>query len=163
MTVLASGSMPTGGTVLDLTSISGSYNNLQLVIRDIRVSGAYGMGIRVNNKTTGIYNKCLINGSNTTFSTEVSNTSTEVGVNFDTMTNGGEPATLIADFPDYTNTTAYKIINTTLYAESHDNTGIFQRATNFAGVRTTEAIDRITTVNFASNITAGTYTLYGIK
>jgi hypothetical protein len=163
MTVLASGSMPTGGTVLDLTSISGSYNNLQLVMRNLRFNGAYGMDIRVNNKTTGIYQRAMINGSAATFSTTSSNTDTGVLVNFDTMTNGAEPATIIVDLPDYTNTTAYKIINTTCYAESHDNSGTFQRTQNFSGVRTTEAIDRITTVNGSSQVTAGTYTLYGIK
>ena len=163
MTVLASGSMPTGGTVLDLTSISGSYNNLQLVMRNLRFTGAYGMEIRVNNKTTGIYQRAQINGSAGTFSTSSSNTDTGVLVNYDTMTNGAEPATIIVDLPDYTNTTAYKIINTTCYAESHDNSGTFQRTQNFSGVRTDEAIDRITTVNSGSQVSAGTYTLYGIK
>jgi hypothetical protein len=163
MTVLASGSMPTGGTVLDLTSISGSYNNLQLVMRNLRFTGAYAMDIRVNNKTTGIYQRAIINGSGSTFSTQSANTDTGALTNYNTMTNGNEPTTIIVDLPDYTNTTAYKIINITTYAEDHDNTGVFSRLQNFSGVRTTEAIDRITTVNTASQVSAGTYTLYGIK
>jgi len=163
MTVLASGNMPTGGTVLDLTSISGSYNHLQLVMRDLRFNGAYGMDIRVNNKTTGIYQRTMITSAGATFNNETGNADTGVLTQGFTMTNGAEPATIIVDILDYTNTTAYKIINTTNYSETHDNTGVFQRTQNFSGVRTTEAIDRITTVNASSQVTAGTYTLYGIK
>jgi len=163
MTVLASGSMPTGGTVLDLTSISGSYNHLQLVMRNLRFNGAYGMDIRVNNKTTGIYQRTMITSAGATFNNETGNADTGVLTQGFTMTNGAEPATIIVDILDYTNTTAYKIINTTNYSETHDNTGVFQRTQNFSGVRTTEAIDRITTVNGSSQVTDGTYTLYGIK
>jgi hypothetical protein len=163
MTVLASGSMPTGGTVLDLTSISGSYNHLQLVMRNLRFNGAYGMDIRVNNKTTGIYQRTMITSAGAVFNNETGNADTGVLTQGFTMTNGAEPATIIVDVLDYTNTTAYKIINTTNYSETHDNTGVFQRTQNFSGVRTTEAIDRITTVNGASQVTDGTYTLYGIK
>jgi len=163
MTVLASGNMPTGGTVLDLTSISGSYNHLQLVMRNLRFNGAYGMDIRVNNKTTGIYQRTMITSAGATFNNETGNADTGVLTQGFTMTNGAEPATIIVDILDYTNTTAYKIINTTNYSETHDNTGVFQRTQNFSGVRTTEAIDRITTVNASSQVTDGTYTLYGIK
>jgi len=54
MTSIASGSL--SGASLDLTSISGSYKSLQLVVRNMQTSNSCEMQIRLNNVTTGVYN-----------------------------------------------------------------------------------------------------------
>ena len=164
MTVLASGSMPTGGSSpLDLTSISASYNDLRLVMRNVTFSSNTGQCVRVNNQTTGIYNNFLIVMDSATFATSGSNTATSNSLWYNGMT-PSSTVTMIVDLPDYANTTSNKIINSTSYYQKHDTTGLWQCIRNFGGIRMTSAIDRITMVNeTASSVAGGTYVLYGIK
>ena len=164
MTVLASGNMPTGSSApLDLTSISGSYNDLRLVMRGVTMNANTGQYVRVNNQTTGIYNNSMILFDNTTFATSGGNSATSHGLWYAGMTPNSN-ITMIVDFPDYANTTSNKIINGTSYYQKHDQSGIWMSIRNFGGIRMTSAIDRITMVNETANcISGGTYVLYGIK
>jgi hypothetical protein len=163
MTVLASGNLPTGGTNLDLTSISGSYNDLRLVLRGVTANGALGLDYRVNGETGGIYNRLILVGEGTTVNTQSSSNSTVGLMTYNSFTNGGTPATWIVDFPDYANTTSYKFVNVMGFYEKHDNTNIYESLRNFSGVQTTSAISRFQYIQSGSQITGGTYILYGIK
>jgi len=163
MTVLASGSLPTGGTNLDLTSISGSYNDLRLVLRGVTASGVLGLDYRVNGNTSGIYNRLVLTGQGTTVNTQSSSNSTTGLMTYNSFTNGGTPATWILDFPDYANTTSYKFVNVMGFYEKHDNTNIYESLRNFSGVQTTSAISSISYIQSGTNVTGGTYILYGIK
>ena len=162
-TVLASGNLPTGGTNLDLQSISGSYNDLRLVLRGVTANGVLGLDYRVNNNSNGIYNRLVLTGEGTTVNTQSSSNSTTGLMTYNSFTNGGTPATWILDFPDYANTTSYKFVNVSGFYEKHDNTNIYESLRNFSGVQTTSAIDRIAYIQSGSQITGGTYVLYGIK
>lgn len=164
MTVLASGNMPTGSSApLDLTSISGSYKNLQLVMRNVTMNANTGQYVRVNGLTTSIYNNVGILFDNNTFATYGGNNQSSHTLWYAGMT-PNSTITMIVDFPDYANSSSHKIINGTSYYQQHNQTGFWASIRNFGGVRTTDAITRIQMVNETANcISGGTYVLYGIN
>ena len=164
MTVLASGSMPTGSSApLDLTSISGSYKDLRLVMRGVTMNGNTGQYVRINGLTTSIYNNVGILFDNNTFATYGGNNQSSHSLWYAGMT-PNSTITMTVDFPDYANAISHKIINGTSYYQQHDQTGYWASIRNFGGVRTTDAITRIQMVNETANcISGGTYVLYGIN
>jgi len=164
MTVIASGNMPTGSSApLDLTSISGSYKDLRLVMRNVTMNANTGQYVRVNGLTSAIYNNVGILFDNATFSTFGGNTGTSHTMWYAGMT-PNSTITMTVDFPDYANATSHKIINGTSYYQQHNQTGFWASIRNFGGVRTTDAITRIQMVNETANcVSGGTYVLYGIN
>jgi hypothetical protein len=55
MTSIASGSLPTGASTITLSSISGSYKNLQLVIRNPYPATATSLALQFNGNTGTVY------------------------------------------------------------------------------------------------------------
>jgi hypothetical protein len=152
MTSIASGSL--SGTSLNLTSISGSYNNLQLTLRGISVSSNATISMTVNG-TNSIY------GVTDTYTTNALTTSTftcAIGSTYSSTDTQGFEQFI---FYDYANTSSNKRFN--------DFWVIKDASTYFLGqtqgaARTTSAITQITlTVSGGFSFDAGTYTLYGVK
>jgi hypothetical protein len=155
MTVLASGSL--SGASLDLTSISGSYLNLQLVLRGFGASATSQPRFTVNN-TASIYA-----GTSTTGATSLA--FTDANINFaptalsDTFTTDNFA---VINFFDYANTSSNKIINSsTIALQSSGTTYTLQQI--FGAAKTTSAISRITVSNSSGDWQNGTYILYGVK
>jgi hypothetical protein len=159
MTQLASGTLSTTSVVL--SSISGSYNNLMLVINNPFVSAATPLAFRYNADAGTNYTQC----SASSYSIEVYG---QNGVNqyVPVATNGTLPITSLnaatmLTINSYTNTTGYKVTSATTF-----NTNLANGATIGAGVwKSTAAINSITitTVNGTSTFSGGTYILYGVK
>jgi hypothetical protein len=152
MTSLASGSL--SGTTLNLTSISGSYNNLQLTLRGISVSSNAKISMTVNG-TNSIYG---VTDAYTTSALTTSTFTCAIDSTYSaTDTQGFEQFI----FYDYANTTSNKAINDTWVVK--DATTYFFGQTQGA-IRTTSAITQITlTVSGGFSFDAGTYNLYGVK
>jgi hypothetical protein len=155
MTVLASGSM--SGASVSLTSISTSYNNLQLVIRDYLPStdGA-GLMMRVNNLSGSNYAAM----STTSSRTNVSFSGTEfVLLNH---TNVTSDASVTVQFLDYTSTTTWKMQTTSIVMNNAGTTTNADLFIQNGAVNTTSAITRIDFYPFSGTFT-GSYILYGVK
>lgn len=166
MTVLASGSLPTGAGVLTLSSISASYNNLKLVIRDhYPANDNVGVYFTCNNdQTSNVYN---LNYSYQSTSTGASggqlNSRAFASANYN-IDNGNFRNALTIDFYDYTNTTANKLMH--YLVGQVENTGanyVTERGMVMWNAGTPAAIDRIDFGVTSGNWAGGTYILYGVK
>jgi hypothetical protein len=158
MTSIASGSLPTGASTLTLSSISGSYIDLVLVILNWR-SGSNGdyLNMRFNGVTSGTYfsNDSYASGQLTTTATSMRFTR---GCN--STTNAGQ---ITVDIPNYASTVG-KFIASNGFNNDSATSGNSNQSSYVAGTHTTTAITSLTIFsNDASNFAAGTYILYGVK
>lgn len=162
MTSIASGSL--SGTSTTLTSISGSYKELLLLLNNVSNTNAnYNVSLEINGLTSatysvgGIYFDTL-NGAALT--NNVGNT------NFDLMLGQGGAEENVAmswyvNFPNYTSTSNWKMVKIQGVYESHS--GNWQRGLFGAGLQTTT--NAITSIKIITNgtVDSGTYILYGVN
>jgi hypothetical protein len=154
-TSIASGSL--SGSSLDLTSISASYKNLRLIVRNMQTSNSCEMQVRLNNITTGTYNARNDYNANAVAGTAVNVTATNFYTTYNNL-DASTSATLQFDLFDYTNTTSNKQITAQMQYLSSSNV---QSTYLFGACRTTSAINQITVFPSAGTFSAGTYILYG--
>jgi hypothetical protein len=160
MTVLASGSLPTGTGVFTLSSISTSYLDLQLVVRDIQLTSTAACLQTLNNDTGANYNPSFVGGNSSSVENQYNQTSVNINYNANIKL-GSNKNTLVQNFYDYTNTTSRKVWNSVFgYQNSFGSEVCESFFASYSGANA--AITRID-MTFGSNITAGTYILYGVK
>jgi len=155
MTSLATGSL--SGASVSLTSISSSYNDLVLVIRNFLPATA-------NTSLQATFNS----DSGTRYATEVltQGTVTFTGTSArisQGSSNSVAQGLLVCRVPNYTNTTTWKYINIEGY--SNNNTTTTSANTTFWNsiYNQITAISSIQLFPTSGNFTSGTYTLYGVK
>ena len=154
MTLLASGSLT--GSAVNLTSISGSYRDLKLYVRNFApVNDNFGLSFRFNNDSNARYYgySALTGGA-------FSLTSLEMSPGCDnTVANG----LIVYDIPDYANTSTWKVIqsvpavnnaSTTTQVNFDPRSGVYNQ---------TGAITEINMFVASGNLSAGTYALYGVN
>ena len=156
-TSIASGSL--SGSTLSLTSISSSYKDLRLVIRNANLSNSTEPGIQLNGDTGSNYSRVAAIQANTTGLVSAQAAVAQVYTTYNTpkLSTSG---TWIFDFPDYANSTSYKVVNCNALYVSGDTGNAMENVITQGGWKSTAAINRIdfkTTVTFS----AGTYILYG--
>lgn len=159
MTLLASGSLANSG--IDLQSISGSYEQLRLVISDIDMSTSDENFIRLNNDSNGNYYGYRTIASNASSTQNSANGATyfKIDNNYMSTTNNG--AVLIADLPNYAKTTGYKLITIrTAYVSSGSAN---ETVTYFGWWKNENAVTRITFASQGNFFDGGTYELWGMK
>jgi hypothetical protein len=158
MTSIASGSL--SGSALSLTSISGSYKNLQLVLRNADTSASCNMTLRVNNLTTGIYDRVTIFNNDAAFGSAASQSATSSQLNGSTI-KSERSNTAIINFEDYTNTTSYKQFMAQL---SYEKVAAgLETAWTLGNLDSIAAISRIDLTLSTGTFRAGTYILYGVN
>jgi hypothetical protein len=157
-TSIASGSL--SGSSLSLTSISGSYKNLMLVLRDVNFTNSTEPCIRLNgNSSSGVYSRIAIvnDGSTGVVSAQSSENRIFTTYNTPKLSTTG---TWIINITDYANTTSHKIVtcNARYISGAVGNAAenIFTQGSAALTAAVTQ-IEFFGTVNF----TAGTYILYG--
>jgi len=158
MTVLASGSL--SGSSLDLTSISSSYNNLQLVLRGMTYSASI-TSFQVLANTVTDYTMNVLDISNTTFLTDGGSSRSAISPFYNTMIAAQTGSALVINVFDYTNTTSWKHVQCQFvytYAGPNLSTDL-----TYATVKSTAAIDRLRVNPGGGTYSTGTYTLYGVK
>jgi hypothetical protein len=148
MTSLASGSLGSSGTTI--SSISGSYKNLQLVLRGV-LSGDT-LAIRLNGDTSSNYRVSVMETGATSLSGGAQTTYYNMGPSSSVIAIGHN-----IFLYDYANASNKKQIT---HYGVRDNTAIFGQG--FYG-GTTAAITSITVYPQSNTITAGTYELFGVK
>jgi hypothetical protein len=161
-TSIASGSLSTG--TLSLTSISGSYKNLQLVIRDMSISTAAAVQIRFNNISSGWYERAGVFNNVDTGTVFGNGNQTSWVISGNTNVKASAEASVIVDFLDYANTTSNKLVRIASTYENattgEDNT-LMAVGTYVSGTAGNAAISRIDMILSTGTYSTGTYILYG--
>ena len=154
MTLLASGSIAASSTGFDLTSISGTYNELWLYINNFSMTTSSILHLFTNNNNGSDY-------TTTWFETNSAQPNYDQGQTIFRLVTSVTAATAgnaaIVKLPNYKNTTAFKHIE--WQATRNDNT--LWSGTGFT--RSTSAINRITVTCSAGTFDSGTYELFGVK
>lgn len=160
-TSLASGSITNG---LSLTSISGSYTDLYLVINNAAPTVTDQIGIRINNNsTTADYVGIIMRNITGTGATVNQGAWAFVDISGgSSVTSGTSNNSWIVYFPNYAATTNWK---TAFSSGGHNNNlSTFTSAFNSTLFKSTAAIDRLDFKTAGSDwANQGTYTLYGVK
>jgi hypothetical protein len=161
MTVLASGNLATGTTTTTFSSISASYKDLRLVIRNFNGSGNNTYLMRINNDAGANYAWFVSGiGSNTNRSTGA-NGQTSWSLLYETLNAGNNSNLFVFDFADYANTTTRKLVNAqSTFMDSITATSVIQGIGGYGGANA--AISRIDLI-YGSNVNGGTYILYGVN
>jgi hypothetical protein len=165
MTSIASANLPTNTNTVTLSTISGSYVDLVLYIRDYYFAADDYMCIRVNSDTGSNY------GWTGVWQSAENTASVSCDGIRDRLFTNGDDAKENADknifsavyFPDYANTTHKKLID--IRSVARDQTDAyetqFQTNGNFNGSAAITSITLFT--QNGSNFSGGSYELYGVK
>ena len=158
MTSIASGSF--SGSTLTLSSISGSYKDLKLEVRNLQVSTNTEPLLSVN-ALTGIYNSAYVWQGGSSAGTYGQQNKTRLELAYD-QPKANASISMDIYFHDYTNTTSYKIFDINMaFQRTSDNA---RETVAGAGNATTyNAIDTIDLRLSTGTFTAGTYILYGVN
>jgi hypothetical protein len=161
-TSLASGSITNG---LSLTSISGSYTDLYLVINNCAPTVTDQIGIRINNDATAanyvqIAMRNITGGTGTALAASTWAFVDITGNSSVKQTTSGN--SYVVYFPNYAGTTNWKIA--TSNGGHNNNLDTFTTAEANVIYRSTSAITRLDFKTAGSDwANQGTYTLYGVK
>ncbi len=162
MTSIASGNVPTGTTTLSLTSISGSYTHLQMVVFAWNGSGNNTVICRLNNDTGANY--AFSNTGFTTGSARASGLTGQTSFNLasgDSAVSGNNKNISVINIPFYTDATTGKTFNaSTGFLDS--TSARAQTTVNGYYSGTNAAVSRIDFI-YGSNWSGGTYVLYGVN
>lgn len=161
MTAIASGSL--SGASVTLSSISGTYKNLQLVLRDFSFSSGSGNNVKVTvNSITSYSIQQVATGSNgAALQTSYDQAVAQIYLFFNSLVQTPTASSSVINIYDYAGTTAYKMIG---LQSQGDRGGGLQGVMNYtAVVNATAAITSITIGTNGANYSGGTYTLYGVS
>jgi hypothetical protein len=153
---IATTTVSSASATVTLSSISGSYTDLILIVQGTLSSGGTGsINIRVNGDTGSNYSATQLdgNGSSAASYRETSQTSANLGI-----LSGASECNSIFHFQNYANNTTYK----TMLARGNNGAGYVRAAVGLW--RSTAAINSISIFNPATTYAVGTtLSLYGIK
>jgi hypothetical protein len=164
MTSIASGSLPTGASTVTLSSISGSYKNLQLIIRDPYPATATSLALQFNGNTGSVYRYVTTYyGATGPISGVAVDATTLLELSQTSLKNTDNNNLLVVDIYDYANSATNKSgrYATNVVSDSYAafiNNGVF-------AFNSTTAITSITirNSNAGVNFSGGTYVLYGVN
>lgn len=159
MTSIASGSL--SSDTLSLTSISGSYKDLRLVVRGFTMSTQTDYDLTINNNAGAVYQLVKMYADAATFTSAATDNDTRLRVNGFTVANN-QAGLLVVDIPDYANTTAMKLIETKMTYKKH-GTVSENTVLTLGSANDLNAVTRIDLKLGTGTWTAGTYTLYGVN
>jgi hypothetical protein len=157
MTLLDSGSL-TGASVTTAT-LSTSYNDLRIVLRDPLISTDGRVWMRVNGvSAANSYSTFIFSGyNNGAFNADY------MGLTLD-MDNSVNENLVVATIPDYANATTYKMVNSSaVYVDATNTAYVGWMQFGASMIKGTAAITSLTFLSTASSFSAGTYYVYGVK
>jgi hypothetical protein len=157
MTLINTGGTTLTGSSVAISSIPGTYKNLQLIIRNFKPStdGA-GFQIRYNSDSSASY---ADTGTNATGETP-SQTSINVGVAADSGTAQG---LTVNDIYDYANTETWKTSRAMSFANNQTTTTNYNTYSAQGIFAKTTAISTVNILASSGNFTSGTAYLYGVS
>jgi hypothetical protein len=159
MTSIASGSL--SGSALSLSSISGSYKNLQLILRDVYTSSSAALSTRFNSDSTAnAYNDQGVNLLNGTASAVGQRSTESTSGIWSALAAADNNNSIVIDIFDYANATTNK--NITFFANYTSTSGSNVSVIN-CGWKNSAAINAISLTLSAGTFSGGTYVLYGVN
>jgi hypothetical protein len=148
------------GASTTISSISGAYNNLQLIIRDILpATDDTDLRIRLNSDT-GANRHSQRSWSTTNTEISFDQTYAEIARRLD---NSVATNLIVANFYDYANSTTWKYGNSNTLTVYGLDTTVGRVDSNHIVYNQTAAITAITLFMSIGNLTSGTAYLYGVK
>lgn len=150
LTQLATGTLSGAETVV--SSISGSYKQLQIVVRDVLGVNASALRLRFNGDTGANYQTGLAGGF----------TYAESSMIFASQTHTSGDSLIWAEIPDYANTATPKIMRT-FGVTQNSGTPNYNLFTHYSSWNDTSAITSVTFRYGSGNIASGTYFIYGVS
>lgn len=164
-TSLASGSLSTGSGQLSLTSISGSYRDLVLIIRDwYPATNGAGLSWTANGVTSYDYFHIFDVTDNSTINSATEIAATSVLGYYNAVKNVDNNNVSILRIFDYANTSSSKVFQSSSnYMQQNNSIGQF--AFGSGTINTSAAITSISwgLASGGGNFAAGTYELFGVK
>ena len=162
MTVISTGTLSSTGVTF--SGISGTYNNLELHITGYNLAGGGRLFVRVNGDSgtnyTGGYTRFRDGVASSAAGAPSPGATAQIETDGGTTPDSGATNSAILTFPAYKTTTGTKLITALGYDLATYKIPSIQ---TFSYHGTAGAITSITIVASASNFSAGTYTLYGVK
>ena len=157
MTSIASGSL--SGASVSITSISGSYKDLKLMLIAPTATSNFEIDLQFNTLTTSIYNYSLIS----TFSSSVvfSTSGSRIRMMPDTLLSNGTNNFVLIDIDDYASTSHFKTCN--FNSGFSNNTPTKFVCTGVGSAEISAAITSIQLKPNAGTFNGGTYILYGVN
>ena len=147
----------TGASVI-LSSIPQTYKNLQLVIRNFKpATNNQYLNIRINGDSGTRYFGTIAGGQGSAFDQTAMRVLTEQN------SNSVATGLTTIDFPDYTNTTTWKMCNAKGLAVNATTTTQNNYAAMNAFYNQIDAISSLTLLCETGNMTSGTALLYGVS
>jgi hypothetical protein len=165
MTQLAAANFPTGVATFDITSISGSYNNLQLVLRNFRPTTAGGNIFRIqfNSDTSTNYGWAKMRSLSTSIGQNNNTTQIDISDGLDGQDDTAQDSTLVMNIYDYTQALDHVFETAvTYYTTNAAPATIYTSINGVYRPSTAAAISSIQIFASAGDI-AGTALLYGVK
>lgn len=151
-TSLASGNL--SGSNVSLTSISTSYIDLYLVVKDLQFStGTEIFRMKVNGSTTAIYGQADSTTSGTLNSSQFQITGTN-------LKSGAVNGMCVVRINDYATTTSNKLFE---FLAINENSTQWTFDRSYGMANTQAAITQIDLFPSGGTFAAGTYVLYGVK
>jgi hypothetical protein len=160
MTSIASGSL--SGSALTLTSISGSYKDLRLVIRDYNASAAGDFLVRANSVTDYTNIRMYTTDTAGTSINTVSGLANDyLFVGGAAYASGDNNNSLMLDVYDYADTTSNKLFR--VLNKYRSNAPVAQVSMGQGAINTSSAITALTFTLSSGTFNGGTYILYGVN
>ena len=162
MTSIASGSL--SSNTVTISTISGSYNDLKLIVRDFYCASDDYLNIRLNGDTGNSYGwAALSQSAEDTAVTWADGVRDRYFVNYNNQDNTDNNNSAIITIHDYANTSTFKLVTIQSVVRDAGN-AFYSNALFSANFRSTSAIDSITMFSQnTTNFSGGTYVLYGVK
>ena len=147
------------GASVTTATLSGSYRNLQVFVRNfLPATDAQGLNVRFNGDTGTNYSDAL--PAALTQNSGTPNTSTQMIFNADNASANG---LAVMNIPDYANTATYKMWNIHFLQNNATTATNFNTAVGWNGFwESTAAITSITFLPTSGNFTSGNYYVYGV-
>ena len=159
MTLLSSGSIGSSG--IDLTSISGSYEQLRLKLIDFDFATADTIFLRFNGDSGSNYYNAFVRSQNGTIGLAGNSASSYFQLNYEYVGASNTGAIAVLDFKNYSDSTGFKLINFSMFYI--DSTSANSTINGAGSWKSEDAITRIVVGSTTYNFDAGTYELWGMK
>jgi hypothetical protein len=157
MTSIATGSL--SGASTSITSIAGTYKNLQLIISAPAATSNFNLRIQFNTDTGGNYRHSLFSNLATSITNQAGGTSALITP--DTLLSNGAVYGFALVVDDYASSSHWK--HFVFNGNANTNTPTPFVTMGVGGWASTSAITSIQILTSAGTFNGGTYTLYGVK
>jgi hypothetical protein len=157
MTSIASGSL--SGSSLVLSSIAGTYKNLQLVVRDLYGSNNADLRLTFNSIADYDFGNWDNRNGTTTIQSYIAQAT--YLPNYYNLSPSDNNNALMINVYDYANTSAFKLLDSQIAYKNVDNVRELTKAWGVS--KATAAVTSITLAISVGTFSGGTYELFGVK